>query len=306
MGTLAGLLCLSMLILLPVCTSFSVSPLGLHPSTLRTTRAQAFAPVGAPLLRSPLQVQPLSTLRMADKADKEEAEEAAAEPAEEEPAAEEAEEPVEDPFAGLALDSPEFLKRKIEILEKELAEAQAGTSTLDDLVARNILKEPSAAELKDTYIRLAADFENFRRRSAVDLTNAKNAALTSVLKDMVTVLDNFELAAANVATETEKEESIKKSYDALGKQLTNSLTKLGVEAVEPLGKDFDPAEHDAIQQIESNEYAEGKVCKALQKGYKVNGQTLRAAIVVVSSGPGPAAGGAEPAAEAEAPAPEAE
>ena len=146
---------------------------------------------------------------------------------------------------------------------------QADTASLQDLVARNVLKTATAAELKDIYIRLAADFENFRRRSATDLGNAKNMALTSVLKDMVVVLDNFELASKNVATSTEKEESIKRSYDALGTQLTNTLTKLGVEAIDPLGLDFDPMFHDGIQQAESTEYAEGKVCKALQRGYKV-------------------------------------
>uniref|UniRef100_A0A7S0WJE9 GrpE protein homolog n=1 Tax=Hemiselmis tepida TaxID=464990 RepID=A0A7S0WJE9_9CRYP len=296
-ATALALLGLSALVLLPGSSSFSISPLAPPSSTSPlSTRAPPFAALGAPLLRSPHQTQGFPVLRMAEEGkESKEEEEAAPEAAAEEAAAEE-EAPEEDPFAGLALDSPEFLKRKIEILEKELSDAQADTASLDDLVKRNILKTSSAAELKDTYIRLAADFENFRRRSATDLTNAKNAALTSVLKDMVTVLDNFELAAANVKPETDKEESIKSSYDALGKQLTNSLTKLGVVAIDPLGEEFNPMLHDAIQQAESTEYAEGKVCQALQRGYKVGEQTLRAAVVVVSAGPGPE-GGEEPAKE---------
>jgi molecular chaperone GrpE len=116
-------------------------------------------------------------------------------------------------------------------------------------VARNILKTASAAELKDTYVRLAADFDNFRRRSATDLTNAKNMALTGVLKDLTTVLDNFDLAKANVKVETDKEISIKKSYDAVGTQLTNAITKMGVEPIKPLGEKFDPMFHEAIQQV---------------------------------------------------------
>ena len=116
-------------------------------------------------------------------------------------------------------------------------------------MARNILKTASAAELKDTYVRLAADFDNFRRRSATDLTNAKNMALTGVLKDLTTVLDNFDLAKANVKVETDKEISIKKSYDAVGTQLTNAITKMGVEPIKPLGEKFDPMFHEAIQQV---------------------------------------------------------
>jgi len=288
--TALALLCVSALVLLPGSSSFSLSPLSLHPSATQVnTRASPIVPLGTPLLRSPLQARNLAVLRMAEEGKEGDKPEDAAAAADE---AAEADAPAEDPFEGLELDSAEFLKRKVEILEKELADAKADSATLDDLVARNVLKTASAAELKDTYVRLAADFENFRRRSATDLTNAKNAALSSVLKDLVTVLDNFELAAANVKAETEKEESIKTSYDALGKQLTNTLTKLGVTAIDPLGMDFDPMVHDAIQQAESDEYAEGKVCKALQRGYMVGEQTLRAAVVVVSAGPGPE-GGAE-------------
>lgn len=200
---------------------------------------------------------------------------------------------------GMDLNSPEFLARKVEILEKELADAQqrvaeleADAQPLNDLVAKNLLKKPSALELKDTYVRLAADFENFRRRSATDLDNAKNFAVSSVLKDLLTVLDNFELASGAVKATTEKEESIKKSYEAINKQLVTALTKLGVQPIEPLGAVFDPNVHNAIQQMESEEYAEGVVCKALQRGYQVGNQVLRAALVVVSSGPGPAEGAA--------------
>lgn len=87
------------------------------------------------------------------------------------------------------------------------------------------------------------------RPYALRPTRPKPSTIHQVLKDLTTVLDNFDLAKANVKVETEKETSIKKSYDAVGTQLTNALTKLGVEPIKPLGEKFDPMFHEAINQV---------------------------------------------------------
>jgi len=95
----------------------------------------------------------------------------------------------------------------------------------------------------------------------------------------------------------------------VGKDMLKVLTKLGVEAIEPLGQEFDPNMHNAIQQVESTEYPEGVVSQGLQRGYKIGPRIVRAAMCVVSMGPGPevaaapeaaAAPDAEPAAAADA------
>jgi len=241
---------------------------------------------------------------------------AEAELMEEEEVVEEAVEEVVDPFAGLALDSKEFLQRKVEVLEKELADTAARIAEMEGdaasmqlLVAKGVLKEAKSAELVDTYFRLAADFENFRRRSEVSLVQAKDMATADIVKELLSILDNFERAAGAIKTDTDRETSINNSYQSVGKDMLKVLTKLGVEAIEPLGQEFDPNMHNAIQQVESTEYPEGVVSQGLQRGYKIGPRIVRAAMCVVSMGPGPevaaapeaaAAPDAEPAAAADA------
>jgi len=119
---------------------------------------------------------------------------------------------LEDPFAGLDLDSKEFLQRKVEILEKELAQATARVSELETdaaavqpLVDRGVVKSTNSRELVDTYFRLAADFDNFRRRAEVNLVQARDSATGDIVKQLLTILDNFERAASNIKTETDRE-----------------------------------------------------------------------------------------------------
>jgi molecular chaperone GrpE len=76
----------------------------------------------------------------------------------------------------------------------------------------------------------------------------------------------------------------------VGKEMLKALTKLGVEPIEPLGQPFDPNFHNAINQAESTEYAEGVVSQSLQRGYKIATRVVRPAMCVVSAGPGPQAG----------------
>merc|ERR1719352_1690827 len=221
-------------------------------------------------------------------------EEAAAKPAEEAAETTAEEEAEVDPIAGLELDSKEFLQRKVEVLEKELADANARVGELEGdmatvkvLVDRNILKIGTTQELVDTYFRLSADFDNFRKRAEVNLVQAKKTATADIVKQLLTILDNFERAQDAITTETEREESINNSYQAVGKEMLKALTKLGVEPIESLGESFDPNFHNAIQQAESTDYAEGVVCQNLQCGYKIGDRVVRPAMCVVSAGPGP-------------------
>jgi molecular chaperone GrpE len=126
---------------------------------------------------------------------------------------------------------------------------------------------------------------------------AKESATADMVKELLSILDNFERASGAIKTETDREKSINDSYQSVGKEMLKVLNKLGVEPIEPLGQDFDPNLHNAIQQVESTEYAEGVICQAMQRGYQIGGRVVRPAIVVVSAGPGPADGGAAPAAE---------
>eukprot|EP00183_Erythrolobus_madagascarensis_P005036 CAMPEP_0185857738 /NCGR_PEP_ID=MMETSP1354-20130828/29655_1 /TAXON_ID=708628 /ORGANISM="Erythrolobus madagascarensis, Strain CCMP3276" /LENGTH=344 /DNA_ID=CAMNT_0028560009 /DNA_START=46 /DNA_END=1080 /DNA_ORIENTATION=- len=181
------------------------------------------------------------------------------------------------------LNSPEFLRKKLEIVQNELAEERK----------KNESAEEALAQEKDSYIRLAADFENFRKRNQKELSESAARATVVVLKQLLTVLDNFELAEEAVKPSTPGEESIKNSYSGINRQLLDMLVKLGVEPIESVGQPFDPMRMDAISTAPSDTVHEGSVMAQMKRGYALGELVVRAAMVVVSAGPGPA-GGAVP------------
>jgi molecular chaperone GrpE len=181
------------------------------------------------------------------------------------------------------LSSPAFLKKKLEVVQRELTEARA---------AAELAEEALTAE-KDVYVRLAADFENYRRRSSKDLATQDSKSTAKVCNQILGVLDNFERAIMAVVPATDREKSINQSYLSINKQLLDALVKLNVTPIEAVGEPFNPELHDAVNNTESKEYAEGIVCTQYQRGYAIEETLIRPAMVVVSSGPGPATAGEE-------------
>ncbi|GAB0489628.1 hypothetical protein MMPV_000853 [Pyropia vietnamensis] len=175
------------------------------------------------------------------------------------------------------LSSPAFLKKKMEILTKELNQS----TTEKEALAATLAKE------KDSYLRLAADLDNVRRRSSSQLAAATTSATATVVKKLLPALDNFERAETAAKPSTPGEEKLHTSYQAIQKQLLSAFKDLGVEPLNTVGVAFDPNEHDAINRMESTEYPEGVVCAQLQRGYKGAAGVIRPAVVVVSVGPGP-------------------
>lgn len=175
------------------------------------------------------------------------------------------------------LNSPSFLKKKLEIVQKELIEVRDAVTKAEDAVK----------DEKASYVRLVADFENYRRRSAEDMRKLETKSTAKVCKAILEVLDNFDRADAAVTAETEREKSIQGSYAAINKQLVEALVKLKVEPIESVGTPFDPEMHEAIQRQESTEYAENIVSAQYSKGYVIEDSLIRAAVVAVSAGPGP-------------------
>lgn len=183
------------------------------------------------------------------------------------------------------LNSPSFLKKKLELVQKELIELK---SEADE--AEEILNEE-----KQRYVRLAADFENYRRRSVEDVRQQDAKSTAKVCKEILSVLDNFERATKAVEPSNEAEEKIVNSFQSINKQLLDGLIKLKVEPIDAVGAVFDPQLHEAIQRLESNEYAEDVVCQQYSRGYQIGETLIRAAVVGVSAGPGPADGEGSPA-----------
>ena len=133
--------------------------------------------------------------------------------------------------------------------------------------------------LNTKYLRLMADFQNFRRRTEKEKSDIYAFANEKIVKELLDVIDNFEraLAAGNDG------DKFLEGMEMILKQLQAVLERAGVTEIECLGLDFDPNFHNAVMTEDSTEYESGKVTEVLQKGYVLNGRVVRAAMVKVSN-----------------------
>ena len=151
--------------------------------------------------------------------------------------------------------------------------------------------------LQSQYMRIAADFDNFRKRQSRDQDDLRQQLVCSTLSEILPVVDNFERARQQLNPEGEEAQALHRSYQGLYKQLVEVLKQQGVARMEVVGQEFDPTLHEAVLREESTEHPEDVVTEELQRGYHLNGRVLRHAMVKVSMGPGPseAQSTAEPA-----------
>lgn len=139
-----------------------------------------------------------------------------------------------------------------------------------------------AEEHYQKYLRAQADFENFRRRTRKEKEDQAQYAAQSLVEKMLPVLDNFERALA-AGKEAQQSESLIQGIEMVFKQLQQALEAEGVEVIPAVGEPFDPHVHEAVGQVESEEYEPGIVVEQLQKGYKLKDRVMRPAMVKVSS-----------------------
>ena len=137
------------------------------------------------------------------------------------------------------------------------------------------------------YVRIAADFDNFRKRQVRDQDDLRQQLVCSTLTAILPVVDNFERARQQLNPEGEEAQALHRSYQGLYKQLVDVLKQQGVARMDVVGQEFDPTLHEAVLREENQEHAEDIVCEELQRGYHRDGRVLRHAMVKVSMGPGP-------------------
>lgn len=198
---------------------------------------------------------------------------------------------------------PSFMKdelkkkdeQKLDEMQQEIDEAEAkadaeGEEASDaDAPAENAGPETEdlqqdnklAAELKekeDRILRLQADFDNFRRRTAKEKEEISAVVTQGILKDMLPLLDNFERAMAAEATDGE---AFQKGVEMIFTQLGEILKKNGLEKIETEGKKFDPNFHQAVMRVQNEELEDDDIAQELQKGYMVKGRVIRPSMVQV-------------------------
>lgn len=145
------------------------------------------------------------------------------------------------------------------------ADASAGSSDEDD-------------PWQTKYMRLMADFQNYKKRTAKEVSDIRSSASEKVMTKILDVLDNFERAFEQGTTDEKYAEGIENIF----KQLINALGESGLAEMKVLGEDFDPNFHNAAVMEESDEYDSGKISGVIQKGYTLNGKVIRPPMVKVS------------------------
>ncbi len=135
--------------------------------------------------------------------------------------------------------------------------------------------------LNNQYIRLAADFDNYRKRQEQEKEALLKYGAENTLKKMIEVLDNFERGMKAIET-VEDCDKVKECYNLAYKNFTDVLTKAGLEAIKAEGEQFDPNFHEAVMQTPTSDKPEHTIIAELQKGYKLGDKVLRPTLVNVA------------------------
>ena len=152
-------------------------------------------------------------------------------------------------------------KKKIKKLEEELAAANA-----------------KAEELNERYVRMLAEYDNFRKRTAKERESVYSDAYLDALTNILPVLDNLERAEG-----CEDSEALKKGLELTLKSFRDTLAKMGVTEIEAQGQTFDPNLHNAVMHVEDEAYGESEVIEVLMKGYRKDDKVIRYSMVKVAN-----------------------
>ena len=187
----------------------------------------------------------------------------------------------------------EAIRRGEETAEAEIAaDAQRAAQERDrlqnelDSVSDQIESaKQQAAEANDRFLRLQADWDNYRRRTAQERLDERQRATEKLVVDLLPVIDDLERAIEHADNLTDPAaKQFVEGVSAVCNKLVSVLNKEGVEVVNPVGEAFDPLSHQAVSQIEDTEAYDETVAQVYQKGYRMGGKDIRTAMVVVTHG----------------------
>ena len=169
---------------------------------------------------------------------------------------------------------------------EQSAEAQAVAADSARADAEMAKVTADLEELRQTLLRRQADFDNYRKRIEKERFEDSKRATARVIEGLIPVIDGFEHALA--AHREAEYENYRKGFELIYKQLLDSVTKLGAERIDPVGKVFDPHIHQAVDRLETTEHDDGTILQVFQPGYVFHGRVLRPAMVRVAVHPNPA------------------
>ena len=171
--------------------------------------------------------------------------------------------------------------------ETEASEAEDGQEAPADekkgfFKKKKDKKDEQIEELNDKLKRQMAEFDNFRKRTEKEKTQMYDMGAKSIIEKILPVIDNFERGLAAVPEE-QREDAFVVGMDKVYRQMLTELDASGVKPIEAVGQEFDPNFHNAVMQVESEEYDSGVVAQELQKGYMYKDSVVRHSMVAVVS-----------------------
>lgn len=163
--------------------------------------------------------------------------------------------------------------------------AEGDQTALSEMRAQVESLKTQVEERTTQYMRIAADFDNFRKRSQKEKEDLEQQVKRTTITELLPIVDNFERARSHLKPQSDAEMAIHKSYQGVYKQLVDCLKRLGVSPMRPEGKEFDPNLHEAVMRQPTNEQPEGTILEELVRGYFLGDRVLRHALVKVAAAP---------------------
>jgi molecular chaperone GrpE len=167
------------------------------------------------------------------------------------------------------------------VFEEAETTEQANDFPVDEKDQEIQLLKGKLEEADNRYLRLQADFDNFRRRTRLDLEASQKYRAQKLITDLLPAIDNFE-RAMKIEADNEQTKTLLQGVDMVYRSLLDALKNEGVEPIESVGKEFDPHQHQAVMQGEDENYGSNVVTDEFQKGYMLKDRVIRPAMVKVN------------------------
>ncbi len=194
---------------------------------------------------------------------------------------------MENPFKKAVENNEEIendIKEDIQETQDETATKQTEQVTEEAVIEEKNEWQEKYETLNNQYIRLAADFDNFRKRQEAERESLLKYGAENTVKKLIEVIDNFDRGIKALET-VEDCEKVKECYHLAYKNFNDVLTKIGLEVIKAEGEEFDPNLHEAVMQTPTDEKPENTIVAELQKGYKLGDKVLRPTLVNVATAP---------------------
>jgi molecular chaperone GrpE len=168
-----------------------------------------------------------------------------------------------------------------EVFAEDASQQTAETPEQDPSQQKIAELEGKLEEAENRYLRLQADFDNFRRRSRIELEAGAKYRAQGIITDLLPAIDNFE-RAMKMEVDNEQAKSLMQGVEMVYRGVLDALKNEGVEVIEAVGKEFDPHLHQAVMQAEDENYGPNIVVEEFQKGYMLKDRIIRPAMVKVN------------------------